>query len=214
MAALKLSEVASKAASKVSDTVANMFGFGGAKPTAEDYPYRMLIIGETGSGKTSFLNLLCNCGMIQELQYSFAEENSLSLLRNFNDIQLENALSHKMTSKTTGAKIYRAVLGDLKMGIIDTPGFGDSRGMQQDKLNTASIVDVLRDEEYVNCVCLVINGRQARMSANLQYVLSEITAILPKNIVGNVIVVFTNTADPLDLNFDLDGNSRFFLGKE
>ena len=190
------------------DTVVSMFGFGCAK--IEDYPYRMLLIGETGSGKTSFLNLLCNCGMIQELQYSFAEENSLSLLRDFNDIQLENALSHKMASKTTGAKIYRAVFGHLKMGIIDTPGFGDSRGMKQDKLNTKSIIDVLQTEEYVNCVCLVINGRQTRMGANLQYVLSEITAFLPKKLVGNVIVVLTNTVNPLDLNFDLDQLQGFF----
>ena len=191
-------------------TIATMIGFSaGAKPpTAEDFPYRMLLIGETGSGKTSFLNLLCNCSMMQVLQHPSFED--LSLLRNFNDINLENASSHKMESKTSGAKVYSAVLSGLKMGIIDTPGFGDSRGMEQDKLNTKAIVDVLRDEEYVNCVCLVINGRQARMSANLQYVLSEITAILPKNIVGNVIVVFTNTADALDLNFDLDQLRGFF----
>ena len=201
-AAGKVAKAASKLQVVSINTVATMFGYGDGAKT-EDYPYRMLLIGETGSGKTSFLNLLCNCGMIQKLQYSF-EESSLSLLRDFNDITLENALSHKMESKTSGAKVYSAVFGDLKMGIIDTPGFGDSRGMKQDKLNTKAIIDVLRDEEYVNCVCLVINGRQTRLSANLQYVLSEITAILPKNVVGNVIVVFTNTADPLDLNFDLD----------
>ena len=197
---------ASKAASKVSQSVASLFG--GAK--TEDHPYRMLIIGETGSGKTSLLNLFCNCGMIQALQHSSFED--LSVLRGFNDIKLENASFHKMESKTSGAKVYSAILSELKMGIIDTPGFGDSRGMKQDKLNTKSIIDVLRDEEYVNCVCLVINGRQARLSANLQYVLSEVTAILPKNVIGNVIVVFTNTADPLDCNFEL-GELKVFFGR-
>ena len=40
------------------------------------------------------------------------------------------------------------------------------------------------------------------MSATLRYVLSEITAILPREVLNNVIVVFTNAADPLDLNFE------------
>ena len=57
---------------------------------------------------------------------------------------------------------------------------------------------------YINCVWLVINGRQARMSATLRYVLAEITPILPKEVLNNVIVVFTNTADALELNFDTE----------
>lgn len=206
-AAKKLSETAGKAAAKavstVASTVANVFGFG-AK--VEDYPYRMLLIGETGAGKTSFLNLLCNCGMIKMLHRKI----NLELLRDFHDIKFENASSRKMESKTTGAKLYSAVLGEMKMGIIDTPGFGDSRGLEQDERNVKSIIDILREEEYVNCVCLVVNGRLSRITASLQYVLSEITAVLPKTIVGNVIVVFTNTADPLDLNFDLEQLRPFF----
>ena len=194
---------AAKAVSTVASKVANVFGFG-AK--VEDYPYRMLLIGETGAGKTSFLNLLCNCGMIKMLHREF----NLELLQDFHDIKLEHASSHKMESKTSGAKLYSAVLGEMKIGIIDTPGFGDSRGIEQDERNVKSIIDVLREEEYVNCVCLVINGRESRMHATLQYVLSEITAVLPKKIIGNVIVVFTNTANPLNLNFDLQQLRPFF----
>ena len=209
-AAKKLSEVgaaktAGKAAAKAADpsTVANVFGFG-AK--VEDYPYRMLLIGETGAGKTSFLNLLCNCGMIKMLRREF----TLELIQDFHDIKLEHASSHQMESKTSGAKLYSAVLGEMKIGIIDTPGFGDSRGLEQDERNVKSIIDILREEEYVNCVCLVVNGRLSRITVSLQYVLSEITAVLPNKIVGNVIVVFTNTADPLDLNFDLEQLRPFF----
>ena len=210
----KAVKVASTAVSTVStvstaaaSTVANAFGYG-AK--IEEYPYRMLLIGETGAGKTSFLNLVCNCGMIQMLQRDFDARDCLELLRDFHDIQLESAALHDMQSRTSGAKLYSAVFGEMKMGIIDTPGFGDSRGLEQDERNVQSIIDILREEEYVNCVCLIVNGRQSRITTTLQYVLSEITAILPKNIVGNVIVVFTNTADPLDLNFSLDQLKPFF----
>ena len=38
------------------------------------YPFKMLLIGETGSGKTSFLNLLYNCGTVQALGCGFGKE--------------------------------------------------------------------------------------------------------------------------------------------
>ncbi len=171
--------------------------------------YKMLLLGETGSGKTSFLNLLCNLSLIEKLGYTEGAKQ----LRNFNDIKLENSEASRMESKTGDAKLYCVKLFGLRAGVIDTPGFGDTRGTDVDEKHAKKIVDALKGEEYVNCVCLIINGRAARMSATLQYVLSEITAILPRVVLSNVIVVFTNTSDPLDLNFDTD-QLRPFLGRE
>ncbi len=165
------------------------------------HPFKMLLIGETGSGKTSFLNLLYNCVMVQKLGCEF-EAGGIEKFKQFNDIKLENAQALPMESKTDDATLYNVEVGDLKIGVIDTPGFGDSRGFKQDKMNAQRIVSALKREEYINCVCLVIHGRQPRASASLRYVLSEITAILPRRILDNVIVVFSNTADSLDLNFD------------
>ncbi len=173
---------------------------------------KMLIIGETGSGKTSFVNLLCNCGTIQALGCKF-DSNGLAQFRHFNDVKLEKAESRQMESKTSGAKLYDVELGKLKVGLIDTPGFGDSRGMKEDKENVKKIIAAIEEQEFINCVCLVINGRQARISATLKYVMSEITAILPKEIFNNLIVVFSNTSDPLDLNFD-PGELNSFFGRE
>ena len=115
-----------------------------------------------------------------------------------------------MESKTNAATLYNVQVGDLKIGIIDTPGFGDSRGLKQDEVNIQMIIDLLKTENYINCVCLIISGRQARTSASLKYVLTEITAVLPKEILNNVIIVFSNTGDPLDLNFDPTKLTTYF----
>ena len=160
--------------------------------------FKMLLIGETGSGKTSFLNLMCNYGMIQTL----GKQVNIEDFKQFHDIKLENSLSCIMESKTDGATLYTIEYNTVNIGIIDTPGFGDSRGLHVDKQHVTKIIDALKTENYVNCVCLVINGRSSRMSATLRYVLSEITAILPREVLNNVIIIFTNTADPLDLNFE------------
>ena len=171
--------------------------------------YKMLLIGETGSGKTSFLNLLCNYNLVQTLGFQV----SLEHFRSFNDIQLENSTSRKMESKTSDAKRYLVKLCDLKIGVIDTPGFGDSRGMDVDKEHIRKIIDALKNEEYINCVCLVVNGLVSRMSATLKYVISEVTSILPKTVVNNVIVIFTNTTSPLRLNFDIQELEKYFGSK-
>ena len=173
-------------------------------------PYKMLLIGETGSGKTSFLNLLCNYVKVKQLA---SNEFNLEILQNFHDVGLEHAQSKQMESKTSGTVLYNIELNGLKIGVIDTPGFGDSRGMDEDKQHTQRIIAALKEVEHVNCICLVINGRIARMTASLRYVLAEITAILPKNILNNVVVVFTNTTNVLNLNFDIESLTEYF-GKE
>ena len=178
----------------------------------KDRAFKMLLIGETGSGKTSFLNLLYNCATVQDIGCGFGAEG-LEQFKQFNDIELENAVAISMETKTSDATLYNVVVGDLKVGVIDTPGFGDSRGFDQDKTNAQRIVSALKREEYINCICLIINGRQPRASASLKYVLSEIAAILPRISLNNVIVVFSNTADPLDLTFDPDMLKGYF-GKE
>ena len=108
------------------------------------------------------------------------------------------------------ATLYNVEVGELKIGIIDTPGFGDSRGLKQDERYAKRIMEVLKKEEYINCVCLIINGCRARTSASLQYVLTEITAILPREILQNLIVIFSNTSDPLDLNLDPSELTAYF----
>ena len=168
--------------------------------------YKMLLIGETGSGKSSLVNLFCNCAKLQEVGGEGIENG----IHQFTDIELENPEARQMESKTTGAKLYRTTLGKLEMGIIDTPGFGDTRGMEQDSENVRKIIQELQRIESINCVCLVINGRQGRLNAAIRYVFAEITTIIPREIMNNLIVVFTNTNDELELNFDIGELNHYF----
>ena len=115
-----------------------------------------------------------------------------------------------MKSKTNDATLYNVKVGELKVGIIDTPGFGYSGGFGQDEIHAKRIIEVLKKEEYINCVCLIINGRQPRASAFFKYFLTEITAILPKEILLNLIIIFSNTSDPLDLKFDPNELTAYF----
>ena len=172
----------------------------------------MLLIGETGSGKTSFLNFLWNSELALDLGFDAALEQ----FQNFNDIKCENPKAGVTESKTSKATVYPNVqlADDFMISIIDTPGFGDSRGMKEDEKHCKTIIDTLKSSvDFVNCICLIINGTVSRMSPSLKYVLSEIASILPRTMMNNLIVIFTNVSDELDLNFDAR-ELKTFLGKE
>ena len=164
--------------------------------------YNLLLIGETGSGKTSFLNLLCNLNEV--LQHGFDQAISQKRLRRFNDHQKEDLKALEMQSKTGQTSHYTIEIDGLTLGIIDTPGFGDTRGIEHDKKNAKNIVDKVNAVTYIHCICLVMNGRQSRLTHQLKYVVSEISAILPKSCVYNMIVVLTNVRNSYETSFRLE----------
>ena len=191
----------------------------GPGTVAKHFEYKMLLIGETGSGKTSFLNLLCNCNsvMSQRLGSEF-DGAALAQFRNYNDFTLETHQACEfevpkltMKSNTSAARLYNVKVGNIKVGIIDTPGFGDTEGLEVDEKNIKNTVRYLDEEvEFIHCICLVVNGRQCRMNTNLKLVLTQITSVLPRKALENLVVVFTNTADELELNFDPAALEEFF----
>eukprot|EP00971_Amphidinium_carterae_P022063 435222-Amphidinium_carterae.1 len=64
-------------------------------------------------------------------------------------------------------------MGDLRLCIVDTPGFGDTRGTDMDKKHAKMIVDCVKKLQVVHAITLVVCGRDARMTAQLKYVLNE-----------------------------------------
>lgn len=167
-----------------------------------EQPLRMLMVGCTGSGKTSFLNLLGNLDIVME---HGMKPEAFHKIKNINSTNLEQNLlcKQKMQSGTDEASVYVFKLGGCEFEVVDTPGFGDTRGTDTDQKHIRSIQGVVHKAQMIDAVCLVINGRIARQFATEAYVLSEVSALLPKKCLKNVIVVFTNCAGALQLNYDI-----------
>ena len=181
---------------------------GPADVTKSDEWYNILLIGQTGSGKTSFLNLMCFFHAIEQVGWEAALEKRQ---QTFHNTTLEN--SEKMKSGTNASSHYQIKFGDLKLGIVDTPGFGDTRGLEKDKENVKNIVEKVNEVSYIHAICLIINGTESRMTPQLRYVVSEISAILPKATVSNILVIFTRVCDKDKASFELS-ELKQFLGRD
>ena len=60
-----------------------------------------------------------------------------------------------MASQTSEAKKYKIKIGHANFTIIDTPGFGDSRGEEVDKQNFEEIKKKVLKAGGINCICVV-----------------------------------------------------------
>jgi len=157
---------------------------------------KILLLGETGGGKSSFLELLRHFPLVCR----FAGEYGPADIRRLRELSFEQGRT--MASATQIATENPFAIGRLWMNVLDTPGFGDTRGPQIDKEHVQGIVDCVSKHGSLHAIALVVNGRQNRLHPQLKYVLTELGAILPKTMRQNIFVVFTNTAEALSLSFD------------
>ncbi|KAJ8984982.1 hypothetical protein NQ317_016893 [Molorchus minor] len=150
----------------------------------------ILLLGETGVGKSTFINSIANYLTYTDLKKA-EKGNLLTLIpskisiKDKNDeyrtVQIgsmedKNEYLDAGVSATQDVKTYVFPIweGKAKVRLIDTPGMGDTRGIAQDDINCENILS------YIG---------QLRASCYLFPILSR----LDKSASKNIIFVFTNT---------------------
>jgi len=154
----------------------------------------ILLLGETGAGKTSFLNLLRNFP-------SVLRTGSVNQA-DFRDLHHESNSSLTMHSKTEAVTPHEIRVGGLPLVVVDTPGLGDTRGPEVDAQQVAEIVHCVSNLGAIDAIVIVICGRNSKMTTQLKYVLSQLRKILGNAACSNIVLVFTNAVDELYVNFD------------
>ena len=175
---------------------------------------KVLIMGETGSGKSTLINYLTNYfrdGSLDNLKVAIPSKHRMKITEEF--IHSEKASSDPSVSQTQVCRQY--LFKDIHHGnkeylFLDTPGFGDVNGLKQDEINIKNIIDAVTNLDGLSIVVLVVNGTNIRLTSNIRVVLHQLSSNFPDVILESVIVVLTNVQYHT-VNFDLynlklDGN--------
>ncbi|XP_006038377.1 uncharacterized protein LOC102383910 [Alligator sinensis] len=153
------------------------------------HPHKVIMVmGATGSGKTTLIN-----GMINYiLGVQWKDDFRFKLIHEVTN----RSQAESQTSEVTAYEVnYRQGFKILySLTIIDTPGFGDTRGIEQDKLITKQIREFFSTPggiDQIDAVCVVVQASLARLTHAQKYVFDSVLSIFGKDIKDNIQVLVT-----------------------
>lgn len=117
--------------------------------------YNVLLVGETGVGKSTFINAFVNYISFNSLDEAVSSKELYCLIPSQFDITDDNYNRHVITfgsdenesfvtgqSSTQSTRSYSIIAGQCMLKFIDTPGIGDTRGIEKDRENFDKLLKV------------------------------------------------------------------------
>ena len=160
-------------------------------PVDECTPKVLMVVGATGAGKTTLINGLANyiLGVTWEDDFRFK-------------LILETKSRSEAFSQTTWITAYNIPHIDGSrfphpITIIDTPGFGDTSGMERDKMIAGQIKEFFSMSQkeggidHIDGIGFVTQASQARLTPAQNYIFQSILAIFGKDIGENIFMMTT-----------------------
>ena len=175
--------------------------------------YTILLVGETGTGKSSLLEFISNVLLgITSDDYMFNtvdQNNEEGGSRG--QSQTNSARVYELTSKngilvsTSIWEYYECVTPSAKVRILDAPGLADTRGIHQDELHKESIATEIQNHfDSITAILILANGSVPRLTVSMDYALSTLSTLFPKTLAKNIAFLFTNSMSFLNFNVHKD----------
>ncbi|KAF3848235.1 hypothetical protein F7725_021263 [Dissostichus mawsoni] len=141
------------------------------------------------AGKSTLINALVNYALGVKYEdnvwYQIVEEEKKS--------QAESQTSDVIVYEVFG---HEEKTLPFSLTIIDTPGFGDTRGIERDVLVSERLLDLFRSTDGVHeidAVCLVLKASDNRLNDRLMYVFDSVVSLFGKDIEENIVALITHS---------------------
>ena len=156
-----------------------------AKPTRV-----LLIVGATGAGKSTLINAMVNYFLGVKWEHEFR----LKLIHD----EVSKSQAHSQTQMITAYTFYWREGSPLNFNltIIDTPGFGDTRGLERDQEITRHIREFFEMKgmdgvDSLHGIGFVTQASLARLTHTQKYISDSILSIFGKDIKDNILIMTT-----------------------
>ena len=150
-----------------------------------------LFLGETGSGKSSLINSFINYIMNIEINDPFR----------YKLVVESDSFPTQAHSQTSEVKIYSVAAHNNfpPIRIIDTPGFGDTQGLEKDQEITFLIHSHFKNQlKSISSICVVARSTDARLNIKQRYVFNKILELFGNDVSNNIafLLTFCDSSDP------------------
>jgi len=95
-------------------------------------------------------------------------------------------------SKTSRAQTYTFSNDKYDVTLIDTPGLGDTDGVEQDIKNAQEIIKGLSPFASFNAICILIKMSENRLTPYFLYYIKEFQKMLTQNVKDNIIICLSH----------------------
>ncbi|TFA98453.1 hypothetical protein CCMA1212_009627 [Trichoderma ghanense] len=174
----------------------------------------ILILGETGVGKSTFINAFVNYLSYSTLDEAKDVESLASVIPCSFSLQTMNRDNPELgiqefnvkvggrddevdgstgNSATQRSAVYPVTIGAKTYRLIDTPGIGDTRGLSYDKENMADILKTISSYDNLHGILVLVKSNNARLTVTFRFCVKELLTHLHRSATKNMAFGFTNT---------------------
>jgi GTPase SAR1 family protein len=193
------------------------------KNCTPDQEINILLLGQTGVGKTTFINAFTNYLVYDTLEEAMKGEMQVPIPSSFSFTDPETFEQRLITvgneknrekvnengqSGTEQCRSFVFPIGKQRnLRLIDTPGMGDTRGSEQDNKNLFEILTYISHYEHLNGICIFLKPNEERLTISFRLCIKQILHYLNERVNENIIFIFTNARS----TFFMPGSSKKLL---
>ncbi|XP_039878533.1 uncharacterized protein LOC120727979 isoform X1 [Simochromis diagramma] len=147
----------------------------------------ILLVGETGAGKSTLINALLNYTM----GVKWEDEVWFEIVEDEKRGQSESQTSDVIVYEIFG---FEGKTLPYSLTIIDTPGYGSTKGTEHDVIINQRLFDLFRSQDGVHeidAVGLAVKATECRVSDRLLYIFSSIMSLFGNDIAKHIVLLIT-----------------------